>query len=463
MVGMESDEGVPSLAPITFKGVTAHYQYTDPKLQHGALEVLLKGGADPNVISASASGREVTPLMVACECCCSLASARMLLAHNCNPWQQTNTGSTALHTAARKGLVDVCKLLLETDRSKAGVRDSQNCTPLDEACRMGHLAVVELLHAQYGCDLLLPDADGGTLLHAAAGRAKPPLLQYLIRNGLDVNAVEPLTGSTAVCVAAEAGNAAAVQTLLEHGASTAAVNRRGQSLLFASLRRGAAGVVDTLLRHSKQPAVDVNARDAQTGKSALVVALANGVTDTLAVLLKHGADVTATDAAGTAPLILAAICASAQCVQLLLNAGADITAELTVGVNVLHTAVNNSEHPEVLQLLLEHSGAAAMIDSLAALCDCCGKRSPLMTCAQPAHLKLLLAAGADVHKTTDSGNTALHVAAVHKFAAPVLCLLIKAGVDLHAENSAGKTAAQVAADTGNRLAAALLTRAARDS
>jgi ankyrin repeat protein len=83
-----------------------------------------------------------------------------------------------------------------------------------------------------------------------------------------------------------------------------------------------------------------------------------------------------------------------------------------------------------------------------------------MSCAQPAYLKLLLAAGADVHKTTDRGNTALHVAAVHKFAAPVLCLLIKAGVDLHAENSAGKTAAQVAAAIGNTLAAALLTRAA---
>jgi ankyrin repeat protein len=44
-----------------------------------------------------------------------------------------------------------------------------------------------------------------------------------------------------------------------------------------------------------------------------------------------------------------------------------------------------------------------------------------------------------------------------------MCLLIKAGVDLHAVNSDGKTAAQVAADSGNTLAAALLTRAARDS
>jgi ankyrin repeat protein len=86
-----------------------------------------------------------------------------------------------------------------------------------------------------------------------------------------------------------------------------------------------------------------------------------------------------------------------------------------------------------------------------------------MLCEQSAQLKLLLAAGADVHVTTDRGNTVLHVAAVHKFAAPVMCLLIKAGVDLHAENSDGKTAAQVGTDSGNTLAAALLTRAARDT
>jgi hypothetical protein len=38
------------------------------------------------------------------------------------------------------------------------------------------------------------------------------------------------------------------------------------------------------------------------------------------------------------------------------------------------------------------------------------------------------------------GITALHVAAAHKYPAPVLCLLIKAGVDRHAENDNGKTA-----------------------
>jgi ankyrin repeat protein len=100
------------------------------------------------------------------------------------------------------------------------------------------------------------------------------------------------------------------------------------------------------------------------------------------------------------------------------------------------------------------------MNDLAPMCDCCGNRTALMSCKQPAQLNLLLAAGADVHKTTDTGNTALHVAAKHKHTAPILCLLIKAGVNLSAVNSAGVTAAELAVQCGNELAAALLKRAA---
>jgi ankyrin repeat protein len=83
-----------------------------------------------------------------------------------------------------------------------------------------------------------------------------------------------------------------------------------------------------------------------------------------------------------------------------------------------------------------------------------------MWCKQPALVKLLLAAGVDVHTTTNTGSTCLHVHAAHGCPASVVCLLIKAGVDLQALNSRGKTAAQVAAGCGNILIAALLTRAA---
>jgi ankyrin repeat protein len=384
----------------------------------------------------------------------------MLLAHNCDPWQKTAAGRTALHTAARKGCLDACKLLLNAAGSEPDVRDSHDCTPLAEAVRKGHLAVVELLHAQYGCDLMMRDPYGVTLLHVAAAAAKPPLLEYLIRSGLDVNALTA-RAATPVSYAVEKGNTAAVQTLLEHGASTAVANIGGDSLLVHAVKIGNASVVEVILSRSKQPAVEAISYYVAVN-TVLHLAVRNGHTEVAAVLLRHGAAVHARAEDGATPLLLAAAYASTHLVQLLLDAGADITAQNALGLSALHLAVTN-EHAEVLQLLLEQSGAAALIDNLTMMCDCCGKRSALMKCKQPAHLKLLLAAGADVHRTTDRGNTALHVAATHNHSAPVICLLIKAGVDLHAMNSAGKTAAQVAADSGNTLAAALLTRAARDS
>src|SRR6185437_3330077 len=85
----------------------------------------------------------------------------------------------------------------------------------------------------------------------------------------------------------------------------------------------------------------------------------------------------------------------------------------------------------------------------------------LMLCTEAATVKLLLAAGADVHKTNARGDTCLHVAARHKLSAAALCLLIKAGTDLHAVNNEGNTAAQLAHDRGYTLIEQLLNRAAQ--
>jgi uncharacterized protein len=397
------------------------------------MTVLLEAGANADAVTVTPDGRASTALMAACAAPCCTAPVRILLAHKANPCLQTAEGKTALHSAARAGRIDLCKLLLEAcDGRGLDVSDRLGCTPLAEAVRGGHLHVVEMLHKQCGATLNMNSPEDVTVLHLAAELGQGPILEYLLHNGAHVNA--PTRGSrvTPVCIAAIHGNAAAVQILLDHGASNTVVDADGDSLLCAAVRWGHASVVELLLssRNSSQPAGDVN---------------------TPAVN-------------GSMPLLVAAVRASAELVQLLLDAGADTTAQYQpTGVTMLHAAAHNVEHPEVLKLLLEQSGAAAMIDSVAVECDCCGSRTAAMMCAQPAHLRLLLAAGADVHQTTDRGNTALHVAAVHEYSAPVLCLLIKAGIDLHAENSDGKTAAQLATDSGNTLAAALLTRAARDA
>jgi ankyrin repeat protein len=133
-----------------------------------------------------------------------------------------------------------------------------------------------------------------------------------------------------------------------------------------------------------------------------------------------------------------------------------------VDISALHVAVH-SKHLPVVQLLLERGADAVLITMQCEMCMCCDLVPALMMCEDTAILKLLLAAGADVHAVTSSGDTCVHIAARHKYSAPVLCLLIKAGADIHAMNSAGKTTAQVSHDTGNTLFEQLLNRAAQQA
>ena len=63
----------------------------------------------------------------------------------------------------------------------------------------------------------------------------------------------------------------------------------------------------------------------------------------------------------------------------------------------------------------------------------------------------------------DAGsNNALHSAAKHGKAVPLICALIKEGVDPTARNRAGQTPADVAREAGHALQTTLLDRAAED-
>jgi Ankyrin repeats (many copies) len=121
------------------------------------------------------------------------------------------------------------------------------------------------------------------------------------------------------------------------------------------------------------------------------------------------------------------------------------------------------KHSAIVKLLLEHGADAVLNTMQCYACTCCGHVSALMMCKDTAILKLLLAAGGDVHAVTSSGDTCLHIAAKQNYSAPVVCLLIKAGADMHARNSEGETAAQVAYGHGNTLIEQLLIRAAQQA
>jgi uncharacterized protein len=423
LIERQFTDGSTTSAPLVFKAIATHCVVQNPALQHASLELLLESGANANAICITADGHEDTALMAACSEPCCTAPVRLLLAHGANAAMQTSRGHTALHSAASTGHANICKMLLEAG-CEPDVHDRNGLTPLGRAVHKGHVPVVEQLHKQWGADLNISNAHDETLLHLAATSGQRPMLEYLVHNGLDVNAASR-NAATPVRIAAVAGNTEAVQTLLEHGASATVVDSHGDNLLIVAVREGHTDVVQLLLSSdssNSQPAVDLHAVNVD-GRTALHIAASKDRTAAAALLLQHGAAVNTPDNNGYTALEFAAAHSSAELVQLLLDAGAELTGDSPA----LHASVLNSNGTAVQKLLLEQSAVAAMMTNVAEQCSCCGPRTAVMLCEQPEQLKLLLAAGADVHVTTDRGNTALHVAAVHKFAAPVLCLLIKAG------------------------------------
>jgi ankyrin repeat protein len=456
-----------------------------------SVRLLLQAGAAVDATFIDYAQEEQNALLLACNLLGDLTIVQILLAAGADPCYQTCTGATALHRAVEHGHASLCSALVAASSERALKLEVANgrLIPLIAACAYKQEAVAKLL-CTLGADINHTDSHGFTALAAAANEGcDVSLLCFLLQQrGVNINGTDN-KGNTAVALAAGRGNIAAVELLLAHGADASIKNLRGQCAMFAAVGRGHLHIVQLLLQHGLsinvsdslertllmettrggaehvaefllQQGVSVNAVHARRHTALHSAAMFSEAAATVQLLLQHGADVDARAEENLTPLHIAASALQLQNAALLLAAGADLCLGNDEGMTALHMSVLKGDAP-LVKLLLEH-GAAAVIDIMQLnLCACCGLVSALMDCVDTAILKLLLAAGADVHAVTSSGATCLHVAARYNYSAPVLCLLIKAGADLHAVNKKGKTAAQVAHDSGHALIEQLLIRAAQ--
>ena len=157
--------------------------------------------------------------------------------------------------------------------------------------------------------------DGQTLLMLAARTGRVEAMKQLLRRGVNVNATEPRTGTSAVMWAAVADRGEAVRLLAEAGADLNArstvtayphtpaavvsdalepgVSYVGQTVLpkggwtplMYAAREGAAGAIRALA----EAGADLNAQDPD-GTTALIFAIINGHADAAAALIEKGAD-----------------------------------------------------------------------------------------------------------------------------------------------------------------------------
>jgi uncharacterized protein len=457
-----------------------------------SVRLLVAAGADINA-TAGPEGDDGTALMRTSvkKCCTKVLQA--LLENGADVFACSSKGTTALHKAAALDRTDSCEVLLHSNASLVHVTDVDGFTALVYAVRFGSVETATVLQ-QHGADINTTDLYGMTPLMIVSEVKRVDVVVHLLKHGAHVNAVDS-EGISALIRAVNINSIPIVQLLLNHGADIQVTDILGQNALFTAVReghvfmmdmlvkcglsitavdnkdntllmlavsRGHAAAVEWLLQHG----VAVNAAN-NDGVTALHTASGSNRKDDAAMielLLANGADVDIRTTHDDTALYIAAYHGNVECARALIAAGTEVNHINKLGLNSLQRAVLG-QHSAVVQLLIEH-GATAVINSVVPMmclygdCRCTGI-SALMLCTTVDTVKVLLAAGADVHMTTDAGDTCLHVAVKHELPVPVICLLIKAGVNLHAVNNEGKTAAQIAHTQEDDLVEKLLIRAAQ--
>lgn len=303
-------------------------------------------------------------------------------------------GATALHLAAEEGNFHAVQALLNAEaaatkgqRKLVGEVDQMGNTPLHYAARSGRLETVELLLAR-GADVDACNASDETALHLAAawnevavvqrlldcgaspqafnfegktpidvarGRGLTDLWQTMVgrqlvkaaqagdepgvhaalHDGALIDLKDPITGDTALHVAARYGRSGVIRLLLQRGAARGVENDVGDTPLHTAARSGEAQAVEAFLDCGDDPN-----RETSEGDTPLHVAAREGWVSVIEALARRGAVVGLLGAGRSTALHEAAAGGRLEVVQALLRLGADPNAKEGLGGNTcLHVAM----------------------------------------------------------------------------------------------------------------------------
>lgn len=341
---------------------------------------------------------------------------RLLLDRGANVNARADSGITPVHHAVVQNAPATLRLLLER-KPEVDVRDSSGNRPLDYALEHPKLENVEAL-LQAGADPNAPGWDGGET------KSWPPLARVAMADG-------------------ERWPAAVAEALLKHGANVNATNGSGWTPLHQAVSSRRADLVELLLAHKaevnacgnapksspalgERPAQSAGVAAASTARprrivprvagpaplppfslqfgfpepptpnqvvTPLHVAAGNNDLELARLLLGHGADANARDAAGHTPLYFATHQRDLEMMTLLLEAKADPNAKDNAG-ETLMAAVNTmaksphglrhqirgqvwqAESTAILGLLLKHGATPAPSDAAAASNDSAKTNAP---------------------------------------------------------------------------------------
>ena len=148
-----------------------------------------------------------------------VAAARALVQKGADVNAPQSDGATALHWAVYRDSVEAVDMLMRAGAKSAANREGM--TPLAMAALYGDPQIVDRL-LKGGADAKALGPNGESMVMFAARNGNPDVIRLLVEAGANVNAREPLRGTTALMWAVEQKHPEAVAALLKAGADPAA-------------------------------------------------------------------------------------------------------------------------------------------------------------------------------------------------------------------------------------------------
>ncbi|GLV44410.1 Ankyrin 2 [Carabus blaptoides fortunei] len=309
-----------------------------------------------------------------------LATVKLLIKNGASAETIINNGSNLLHVAAEYCRDQIITYLIQEHKISVDSLDYSGLTPLFHALLANKsipednvLATVQLL-IKNGASAKTTINDGSNLLHVAAEYCRDQIIIYLIEeHKISVDLLDS-SGLTPLFYALYANKSipeddvmATVKLLIENGASVDIIINDGSNLLHVAAENCRDQIMIYLLEEHK---ISVDSSDS-SGRTPLFYALLannsileDAVTDTMKLLIAHGATVEATDNIGSTVLHYAAQCGRYQALSYLLhNYTININTKDEDGDTPLHDALlaNKSKNQETVKKIIEillHKGAS---------------------------------------------------------------------------------------------------------
>jgi len=196
-----------------------------------------------------ASGRDAALLEAAEAQDVNLKQVEALLKSGANANTRDALGMRPLLYAARNGVIEVVRVLLEAGADpdvKGG-----GFTPLGIAALNGHTRTVQLL-LKAGADVDKKSDNGFTPLMNAAQMNHARAVAIILKYNPDPSLTSP-ERTTALSIAAAEGHTESLEAMLKHGVDPNLIDQNNNPPLFWAVFRGQRGAIRVLLEYGAKP------------------------------------------------------------------------------------------------------------------------------------------------------------------------------------------------------------------